>query len=112
MTDIPLKSIKRSQLSRAGYSQLESDERDDLTNGHANGSADMPPSLRPASSAFISRKARGKRRADLDRGGYTDDAEEERTLLVDHEREVDEDELERGTHSSFASVVSGTAIRL
>lgn len=87
MTDIPLKSIKRSQLNRAGYSKLESDERDDHTNGHANGSADMPPSIRPASASFISRKARGKRRADLNQGDYANDAEEERTLLADHERE-------------------------
>ncbi|KLO13604.1 protein transporter [Schizopora paradoxa] len=104
MTDIPLKSIKRSQLNRAGYSKLDSDERDDdHTNGHANGSADMPPSIRPASASFISRKARGKRRADAERGSYADDAEEERTLLADHEREAEEDELERGTHSRLTS---------
>lgn len=105
MNDIPLKSIRRTQRDRAGYSQLQTDEH---SNGHANGTAaaDMPASVRPAASAFLSRKARGKRRADSVHGGYSDEVDEEQTLLADHEHEEDEGPSGRVANARGISIVS------
>ncbi|KAL0952707.1 hypothetical protein HGRIS_006943 [Hohenbuehelia grisea] len=89
MTDIPLNPLRRSRNFRAGYNSLADHDADDDTS--ASGSANMPASARATTSSSMRFNTAGKgkgKRKDV----YTDDPEEEATLLGEGMRDDAEDE--------------------
>ncbi|KAI0702811.1 aminophospholipid-transporting P-type ATPase [Cerioporus squamosus] len=96
MSDIPLHTFGRSKHSRAGYTPLSDSEPGDQA--RENTSNKMRAGVRAAASASVSRKGKQRER-------YSDDPEEEATLLGDASHEdgdyrEDEPEEERRRESS------------
>ena len=122
MTDIPLRILGKHQQSSeeqrvngGAYSQLptsssgtDSGAFDSQRTAISNQRAVMPSAVRAAASSLLSRKARGKLPATSVVRGYSDDPEEEQTLLDGHEHEYEHDELEEAgsKHRHEASRVS------
>lgn len=84
MSDIPLRIIGRNRNTRAGYTAVDNLEESETVERAPN----MHAAVRAAASSSAANKGRRNRQNDR----YTDDPEEEETLLGRHDEDTDLDD--------------------